>query len=135
MNIISTTVTDMSIAVDRFSGTIGSTMIALTMSMYLKAFLSAPSLVCMALSICATASTKAPLPISDGWNCMPRKFIQRLASLVACPATSTHSSVTKENKSRKGVTNLKYLHFTLSTTTIIKVPMASIPQCFRIGLQ
>ena len=55
-----------SMAVERFSTMMSGMMKALTMRMYLKAFLSAPCSVCMALSICAVASTNTPLAISEG---------------------------------------------------------------------
>ena len=55
-----------SIAVDRFSTMMSGTMGRHTISIYLKASLSAPFSVCNALSICAVASTIAPFAISDG---------------------------------------------------------------------
>ena len=90
--------------------------------MYLKALRSAPRSVCMALSICATASTNVPFAISDGWNCSPKILNQRLAPLVLCPASNTHISVIKENANKSGVASLKYLHLTFKMTTISAVP-------------
>ena len=59
------------------------------------------------LRICAVASTSVPLAISDGWKVMLPTPITRLAPLMLSPPISTHSRVTNETASRKGVTNLK----------------------------
>ncbi len=75
--------------------------------MYLKAFLSVPLSSCMALSICASASIMVPLAISEGWNVNPGISMTRCAPLMASPEKSTHSSVTNEKISRKGVISLK----------------------------
>ena len=69
-------------AVDKFSSMMGKIMIALIVSIYLKALLSAPFSFCMALRICATASTSVPLAISEGWNWMPTRLIHLDAPLV-----------------------------------------------------
>ena len=66
MSIIMNMTMHRSMAVDRFSNIMGSMMNAPTVSMYLKAFLSAPFSVCRLLNICAVASTMAPFAISEG---------------------------------------------------------------------
>ena len=46
---------------------------------------------------------------------------------------SAHSNITTEIISKNGVTILKYLHFTLSVTTIQKMPKTKMPMCFITG--
>ncbi len=107
MIIIMTRTAPSSTAVEKFSFAISTMKMAEVHNTYLKAFLSAPLSVCMALNICAVASTSVPFAISEGWNCMPKKLIQRCAPFVALPATTTHTKVTSEMMSRKGVSSLK----------------------------
>ena len=121
------------IAVDKFSNPISGMMKAQTISTYLNARLSAPFSVCMALRICATASTIVPLAISEGWNCMPMKFIHLCASLVEEPATKTHMSMRNDNPNMNGVTILKYLHFTFSMQIIENTPPHKMKKCLITG--
>ena len=104
-----------------------------TVSIYLKACLSAPFSVCIALRICETANTRVPLAISDGWNRMPITVTHRCAPLVICPTMYTLMSATNDRPSMSGRTILKYLHFILSVTTMKKMPISRMLMCFRTG--
>ena len=68
MSIIMKTTIQSNAAVERFSSMMSGMKNMHTVNIYLKACLSAPFSVCIALRICDTASTSVPLAISDGWN-------------------------------------------------------------------
>ena len=105
--IMSTTTTQSSTAVDRFSSMMRKASGSDMQSMYLNAFLSAPRSPCMALSIWASASIMVPLAISDGWKVKPSIGMTRCAPLTVSPAMSTHTSVRNDTSSRNGVMSLK----------------------------
>ena len=86
---------------------ISGIIIAHTTKMYLKARLSAPVGVCIALRIWAVASTIAPLASSDGWNWTMPRSIQRCEPFVLSPMHSTMTSRMNENSRANGVTILK----------------------------
>ena len=75
--------------VEKFSTKMGMMMIADTPRIHQNACLSAPRSVCIALSTCATTSTRVPFAISEGWNCIPPTAIHRLAPFVLAPNAST----------------------------------------------
>ena len=70
-------------AVEKFSTKISGIIVAPTMRMYLKACLSAPFSVCIALRICAVARIMVPFASSDGWNWKPKRGIHLCAPFVA----------------------------------------------------
>ena len=133
MNIIRKITVHSSTAVDRFSTMISGMMNAHTMSMYFIARLSVPAGVCMALRICAVASIRVPLAISDGWNCMPRISIHRCEPLVLSPTKNTTMSRMNDSSRANGVTILKYRHLMFIVHTITTTPTASSAQCFSTG--
>ena len=122
-----------SMAVDRFSIPMKKTKMLHTDKMNLKARLSAPWSVCMALRIWATARTTAPLASSDGWNCMPTRLIHLDAPFVACPAITTQMSSKNERISMNGVAILKYLHLTFSIHIMVKTPKHKMKMCLMTG--
>ena len=125
INIMMITVRNKSAAVERFSMAMRKMMGSDTNRIYLNARRSAPSMVCMALRICAVTSTIVPFAISEGWNWMPNKPIHRWAPLVDCPTISTAMSMTSEMTSAKGVTILKYLHLIFIVTIMNPTPKNS----------
>ena len=134
-NIMPTTTSPMSMAVERFSSMMRKMSGQVMVSTYLKVFSSVPSSVCMALRICATARTMVPLAISEGWNCRPKSDTHRWAPLVLCPAISTHRRVMAEMISRKMVAILKYLQSMFCTTTMMASPARRMPPCLMMGPQ
>ena len=73
MNIMMKIMAKSSMAVDKFSSPMSTTVGSTSHRMYLMAFGSAPepSSFCMALRIWAVASTIVPLASSDGWKVKP----------------------------------------------------------------
>ena len=69
-----------------------------------------------------------PLAISEGWKVKPKSEMTRLAPLIVCPPTSTHSSVMPLMSMRKGVISLKYRQGMFSVTTATSTPKAIMPE-------
>ena len=136
IHIIISTTAPSSAAVERFSNPMRTMKPPLTVMMNLNALLSTPVSVCIALSIVATASTTAPLAISEGWNFMPitGMGIHLWPSFTAPTKKQIMSNINDMNNA-SGMTSLKYLHFRFIVASMNSTPHPNRNTCLHIGPQ
>ena len=135
MNIMSSTTPKSRPAVERFSVNIKPTMGRVTHMIILNARLSAPFSRWVRANMRATVMMREPLAISEGWNCMKPKFIQRAASLVAAPDNRViiSSSTERGMDSMGSILNIR--HGMRCTNSTMMVPAPKKRACLTSGSQ